>query len=62
MGHYYSEMVSDEELEQQAKRKRERRERLERGLQQRIDEKGLVSLLADMVERDGNSYIYEARD
>ena len=49
MGHYYSEMVSDKELEEEAKRKRQRIADTRLNLEEAIEQEGVASVLAKML-------------
>lgn len=51
MGHYYSEMVSDKEQEEEARRVEENLQRRAKEIQERIDKKGLAYVLAELTTR-----------
>ena len=51
MGHYYSEMVSDAELEERVKERKEFFERKAKEIQKSIDEKGLAMTLAELTNK-----------
>jgi len=52
MGHYRSEMISDEQQDKEANEKYLRRQRLIKNIKQQIKERGIEELLADMIESD----------
>ena len=56
MGHYRSEMVSAEEDEREAKEKEERLQAKAKRIQERIDEKGLAYVLAEITGYNARSF------
>ena len=52
MGHYRSEMISDEQQDKEANEKYLRRQRLIKNIKQQIKERGIEELLAAMIESD----------
>jgi hypothetical protein len=50
MGHYYSEMVSDDEQEKAAKFRKERRKKIVDFISYDIADRGLADVLADIVD------------
>lgn len=49
MGHYYSEMVSDSELERKAEERRSRHAASVAKIQEAIDKRGIADVLAEMI-------------
>lgn len=50
MGHYYSEMVSDSEIEERERIKREQRAIMASKIRDSIDEHGIEYVLADLAD------------
>jgi hypothetical protein len=58
MGHYASEMISDEEWERERKRKEERHNRIKEKIAKDIAERSLEDVLATIVSGDTGCYTY----
>jgi hypothetical protein len=52
MGHYYSEMVSDEELEQKAKARAKHLKEETKRVQEMLDKHGLAETLVRLTKKD----------
>lgn len=55
MGHYRSEMITDDQVVEEKQSERTRRKRLVRTIEADIEKRGIAEVLADIVD-DPNSY------